>query len=52
MFVAGGAVLKLREKRKKQFYGNYIEAMITEAKRLRIDKSEIQSMIESGYEQQ
>jgi DNA-binding transcriptional regulator YhcF (GntR family) len=52
MFVAGGAVLKLREKRKKQFYGNYIEIMIAEAKRLGIGKSEIQSMIESGYEQQ
>lgn len=49
MFVAAGAVEKLKYQRKEQFYENYMESMIEEAKRLEISKEEIKSMIESRF---
>lgn len=49
MFVKAGAVNKLREKRKDQFYENYILKLTAEAKRLGISPQEIISMIERGY---
>jgi len=49
MFVAEGAILRLRLKRKEAFYSSYISALITEAKRLHITELEIQKMIESGF---
>ncbi|MPW26160.1 GntR family transcriptional regulator [Alkalibaculum sp. M08DMB] len=48
MFVTKGAVEKLREKRKEQFFDNYINNLIAEANRLNISKSEIVLMIERG----
>lgn len=50
MFVATGAVEKLRDKRKKLFYDNYICSLILEAKRLQLSKNEIITMLERGFE--
>ena len=50
MFVAEGAVRKLRQKRKESFYQDYIEAMIFEARRLELSLAEIKEMIEKGFE--
>jgi GntR family transcriptional regulator len=50
MFVAEGAVRKLRQKRKDTFYQDYIEAMIAEARRLELSAAEIKEMIEKGFE--
>lgn len=51
MFVATGAVDKLREKRKDEFFDTYIASLIAEAKRLKITEVEIKSMIERGFKQ-
>jgi Predicted transcriptional regulators len=48
MFVAEGAVAKLKDKRKKEFFDSYVSGLIDEAKRLDIKKNEILSMIERG----
>lgn len=48
MFVAKGAVKKLRQKRQEQFYDNYVSKLIEEAKRLEITGDEIIAMIERG----
>lgn len=51
MFVAQGAVSKLKKKRQDQFYDNYINRMVDEAKRLGITSDEIIAMIERGFVQ-
>ena len=51
MFVCTGAAEKLREKRKREFYGAYISGLIKEAKRLHISCEEIKLMIERGFEE-
>lgn len=51
MFVAPGAVAKLRDKRKKQFFDHYIKKLIEEAKKLGITNQEILKMVERGYEE-
>ncbi|MDV3428214.1 MAG: GntR family transcriptional regulator [Bacillota bacterium] len=48
MFVCTGAVKILTEKRKKEFYENYVTKLIGEAKRLKIKEKDIISMIERG----
>ena len=50
MFVSTGAVIKLLDKRKEQFYVNFIQKMIAEAKRINITKGELVSMVERGFE--
>lgn len=49
MFVKEGAVEKIRLKRQSQFYNQYIAALIEEAAKLKMTKSEIISLIERGY---
>lgn len=49
MFVANGAQTKLTGVRREQFYKNYIESMISEAKKLGISKGLLQKMIEKGW---
>lgn len=49
MFVSTGAINKLTEKRKEQFFENYITKLISEAKRLKITENDIISMIERGF---
>ena len=51
MFVATGAVDKLGEKRKDEFFDTYIASLIAEAKRLKLTETEIKSMIERGFKQ-
>lgn len=51
MFVAEGAVSKLREKRKEQFYDNFVKSLVAEAKRLDLTEQEIIGMIERGLKQ-
>ena len=49
MFVAEGAVQKLRKKRQDQFYTNYISSLIDEARRLGITSEDVIAMIERGF---
>ena len=49
LFVAEGAVRKLRQKRKDQFYENFVSRLVEEAKKLEITDVEIISMIERGF---
>lgn len=50
MFVATGAIEKLKEKRKEQFYDNFIRKLVDEARRLDIKKDEVINMLERGFE--
>lgn len=50
MFVKAGAKEKLQQKRRNQFFENYIVKLIAEAERLGISPREIIMMIERGYE--
>lgn len=45
MFVSEGAKEKIKRKRKKNFYNDYVEAMIREASNLGISKEELIEMI-------
>lgn len=49
MFVATGALEKLIQKRKEQFYESYVSGLVGEAKRLGLTESEIKAMIERGF---
>lgn len=51
MFVATGAVKRLQEKRRNEFYEKYIEKLAEEAKRLNLTKADIIAMIERGFEE-
>jgi DNA-binding transcriptional regulator YhcF (GntR family) len=51
MFVATGAVEKLRNGRQEKFYESYIKGLIDEAKRLGITQNEIKTMIERGFQE-
>ncbi|GAB1476485.1 GntR family transcriptional regulator [Bacillota bacterium] len=50
MFVVEGAPEVILNKRKKQFYDNYIEKVVSEAKKLNLTLGDITSMIERGYD--
>jgi len=50
MFVAAGAKNKLLDRRQQQFFNDYMKPLINEAKRLGIIASDLQVMIERGYE--
>ena len=50
MFVATGARAKLLSRRQQQFYDGFVEPLVGEAKRLEIPKSDLQNMIERGYD--
>lgn len=52
MFVATGAVEKLRAKRKENFYDHFIASMVAEAVRLGIDREELSSLIDRGFAQE
>jgi DNA-binding transcriptional regulator YhcF (GntR family) len=49
MFVAAGAVDKLKSKRKELFFDNYVSNLVAEAKRLQLTKEDIISMLERGF---
>ena len=50
MFVSEGARAKLLEHRKEQFYSDYVQPLIHEAKRLQINDKDLFSMIERGVQ--
>ena len=51
MFVAAGAKAKLLEQRRQQFYKDYVQPLVGEAKRLQLPREELQTMIKRGYEE-
>ncbi len=49
MFVAQGAAARVAQKRKEEFFENFIEKLVDEAKKLGIGMQEITAMVERGY---
>ncbi|RKI97753.1 GntR family transcriptional regulator, partial [Butyricicoccus sp. 1XD8-22] len=49
MFVAKGAKQKLLEKRKEDFYNEYLKPLMEEAKRIEIKKEELLQMIKEDF---
>ncbi|MEK3978939.1 GntR family transcriptional regulator [Psychrobacillus sp. FSL K6-2836] len=49
MFVSKGAKQKLLEKRKEDFYNEYLRPMMEEAKRIEIKKVELLQIIKEDY---
>lgn len=49
MFVSEGAKQKLLEKRKEDFYNEYLKPMMEEAKRIEIKKEELLQVIKEDY---
>lgn len=49
MFVSKGAKQKLLEKRKEDFYNEYLKPMMEEAKRIEIKKVELLQIIKEDY---
>lgn len=52
MFVAEGARARLMEKRKEQFFEEYVVAMVREAKKLGITAEQLTDMIRRGDKEQ
>lgn len=52
MFVATGTKLKIMEKRREQFYEEYVVAMIREANKLGITVEQLSDMIRRGEQSQ
>ena len=50
MFVKEGAMEKIRQKRQGQFYEQYIATLVSEARKLKMSKEDIISLIERGYD--
>lgn len=48
MFVSEGAAEKLRSERKQEFFEKFVKALLSEAEKLNITKSEVIDMIERG----
>ena len=48
MFVAAGAKQRIMEKRKKNFYDDYVKSLMAEAESLGITKKELIAMIETS----
>jgi len=51
MFVAKGAVGKLKNRRKEEFFDNYVSKLVSEAKRLGFSKEDIIKMVERGFKE-
>lgn len=49
MFVSKGAVEKLTESRRQQFFDTYITRMVDEARRLKLSESDITALIHRGF---
>lgn len=50
MFVAPGAKKMIKEKRKAEFEQNYLEPIVSEAKKLGIEKEDMVNMLNEAYE--
>lgn len=51
MFVSRGAKDKLTQKRKDDFFSNFIRPLIIESRNLKIEREELFSMLERGREE-
>lgn len=51
MFVQSGAADRIKEKRQKQFFQNFIQPLVAEAKKLDLSPREITGLIERGFEE-
>jgi DNA-binding transcriptional regulator YhcF (GntR family) len=51
MFVSSDAYEKIRAKRQDQFYKDYIETLVAEAKKLGISNHQILNLLERGFDQ-
>lgn len=51
MFVAEGAVEKLKSNRKERFYQDYVVELVDEARRLEITRQEAQDMVVRGFDE-
>jgi len=49
MFVVPGAQAQIVEKRRHQFYDDYVKNLVIEARRLHITKQELSQLIERGF---
>lgn len=50
MFVAEGAAMKIKEKRQGLFYEKYVQALVSEAQKLGLQKDELIELIERGFQ--
>ncbi|MFA5659069.1 MAG: GntR family transcriptional regulator [Oscillospiraceae bacterium] len=50
MFVSKGSAEKILKKRKEEFFEAYINSLVDEARKLKLPKAEIISMIERGFD--
>lgn len=50
MFVAPGAKELILRKRKEDFYDNFVRTLLSEAKKLGLNKDEIIKLLERGFE--
>lgn len=51
LFVSQGAVEKIREKRQKQFYENFIRRLVAEARKLGLGRKEVEAFLERGFQE-
>lgn len=49
MYVREGAVEQIKRKRQNQFYSQYVETLLQEAKKLEMSKEQLIKMIEGGF---
>jgi len=49
MFVIAGAQARIVEKRRDQFYTDYVKKLVSEAKKLHITQAELAKLIERGF---
>ena len=49
MFVCDGAFDNIKSKRQNQFYSDYIESLVAEAKKLNLNREDIIKMIDRRY---
>lgn len=49
MFVIAGAQARIVEKRRDQFYTDYVKKLVSEAKKLHITQAELTKLIERGF---
>ena len=51
LFVSEGAVEKIKTKRQKQFYEDYIRRLVAEARKLGLNKEEVEAFLERGFQE-
>ncbi|MFB9770406.1 GntR family transcriptional regulator [Lactiplantibacillus modestisalitolerans] len=52
MFVIAGAQARVVEKRRNQFYDDYVKKLVSEARKLHLTQAELSSLIERGFSEQ